>query len=131
MVSWKPLTLSEARGVITFYIIEYFPSVIGNMRQSLDIMRMDVSALLSSTVIGGLDGKLDYIIQVSASTSAGSGVTSSPQVARTFPSSLPRDNTGAIVGGVVAVMLIVAVTVIIVVVVIVMRCGQKPNSPGK
>ncbi len=89
---------------------------------------MDVSALLSSTTIGGLDGNLDYIIQVSASTSAGRGVTSSPRVARTFQSSLPRDNTGAIVGGVVAVMLIVAVTAIIMVVVIVMRCGQ---SPGK
>ncbi len=90
---------------------------------------MDVSALLSSTTIGGVDENLDYIIQVSASTSAGSGKTSSPQVARTFQSSLPRDNTGAIVGGVVAVMLIVAA--VIIVVVIVMRCGQKPNSPGK
>ncbi len=131
MVSWKPLTLSEARGFITFYIIEYYPFIVENKRQSLDIMRMDVSAFLSSTTIGGLDGKLDYIIQVSASTSAGSGVGSSPQVARTFQSSLPRDNTGAIVGGVVAVMLIVAVTAIIIVVVIVMRCGQKANSPGK
>ncbi len=90
---------------------------------------MDVSALSSSTTIEGLNGNLDYIIQVSASTSAGSGVTSSPQVAKTFQSSLPRDNTGAIVGGVVAVVLIVAV--VIIVIVIVMRCGQKPNSPGK
>ena len=84
---------------------------------------MDVSALLSSTTIGDLDENLDYIIQVSASTSAGSGVTSNPQVARILQSSLPRDNTGAIVGEVVAVMLIAAV--------IVMRCGQKPSSPGK
>ncbi len=68
------------------------------------------------------------MIQMSASTSAGSGVASSPQVARTFQPSLVRN---AIVGGVVAVMLIVAVAVVIIVVVIVMRCGQKPNSPGK
>ena len=129
MVSWKNLTLSEARGFITSYIIEYYPLIIGNKRQSLDVMRMDVSALLSSTIIVDLDENLDYIIQVSASTSAGRGVVSSPQVARTFQPSLPRDNTGAIVGGVVAVMLIVAV--VIIVVVIVMRCGQKPNSPGK
>ncbi len=131
IVSWKPLTLSEARGFITFYIIEYYPFIIENKRQSLDIMRMNVSALLSSTTIGGLEENLDYMIQVSASTSAGSGVTSSPQVARTFQSSLPRDNTGAIVGGVVAVMLIVAVAAVIVVVVIVIKYGQKPNSPGK
>ncbi len=94
---------------------------------------MDVSALLSNTTIVGLDENLDYIIQVSASTSAGRGVVSSPRVARTFQSSLPRDNTGAIVGGttVVAVMLIVAVAAVIIIVVIVMRCGQKPNRPGK
>ncbi len=133
MVSWKHLTLSEARGFITFYIIEYHPYniIIENQRQSLDGMRMDVSALLSSTTIVDLDENLDYIIQVSASTSAGRGVASSPRVARTFQLSLPRDNTGAIVGGttVVAVMLIVAA--VIIVVVIVMRCGQKPNSPGR
>ncbi len=131
MVSWKHLTLSEARGFITFYIIEYQPFIIENKRQSLDGVRMDVSALLSSTTIVGLDENLDYIIQVSASTSAGRGVASSPRVARTFQLSLPRDNTGVIVGGVVAAMLIVAVAAVIIVVVIVMRCGQKQNNHGR
>ncbi len=68
-------------------------------------MRINASALLSSATIRGLEEDLAYMIQVSASTSAGSGVTSSPQVARTFQSSLVRD---AIVGGVEALMLIVA-----------------------
>ncbi len=50
---------------------------------------------------------------MSASTSAGSGGTSSPQVARILLSSLYQEiaNTGAIVGEVVAVILIVAVIV--------------------
>ncbi len=93
-------------------------------------MRMDVSALLSSTIVVDLDENLDYIIQVSASTSARSGVVSSPQVARTFQPSLPRDNTGAIVGGVVTVVLILAVacTVTIIAVAIVRRHGQKQDN---
>ncbi len=73
-----------------------------------------------------IDGNLDYIIQVSAKCRKWGNIKST-----TSQSSLPRNNTGAIVGGVVglvAVMLIVAVTAIIIVVSIVMRCGQ---SPGK
>ncbi len=130
MVSWKSLTLSNARGFLTSYVVEYYPLIIGNKRQSLDVMRMDVSALLSSTIVVNLDENLDYIMQVSASTSAGRGVVSSPQVARTFQSSLPRDNTGAIVGGVVAVVLILAVacTVSILAVAIVRRHGQRQDN---
>ena len=129
MVSWKHLTLSEARGFITSYLIEYYLLTVENKRQSLDIMRMDVSARLSSTTIVGVNN-LDYIIQVSASTSAGSGVVSRPQVARNFQPSLPRDNTGAIVGGVVAVILIVAIacTVTIIAVAIVLRHGQRQDN---
>ncbi len=48
----------------------------------------------------------------------GSGIASGSQVARTFQSSPPRDKTGAIIGGVVAVMLIVAVVIIVDVIVI-------------
>ncbi len=80
-VSWKPLTLSEARGFITFYIIEYYPSPNNKKRQApSDIMRVSVSADSSSTTIDGLDENLNYFVQVSASTSAGGGVVSSPQV---------------------------------------------------
>ncbi len=38
-----------------------------------------MNVLLSSTIIRDLDENLDYILQVSASTSAGIGVASSPE----------------------------------------------------
>ena len=80
-MSWKPLTLSEARGFITFYIIEYYPSLNNKKRQApSEIMRVNVSADLSSATIDGLDENLIYTDQVSAGTSAGGGVVSSPQV---------------------------------------------------
>ncbi len=80
-VSWKPLTLSEARGFITFYIIEYYPSLNKKRQAPSDIMRVNVSADLSSATIDGLDEDLNYFVRVSASTSAGGGVVSSPHVA--------------------------------------------------
>ena len=130
MVFWKRLTLSEARGFITFYIIEYYPLAIENKRQSLDLMRIE-SAFSSSTTIDGLDENIAYIVQVSASTSAGSGVTSNPLVASTFQLPVSKDNTGAIIGGVVAVMLIVAVTAIIIAVLKFKRYGGKQNTTGQ
>ncbi len=85
MISWKPLTLSEARGFITFYIIEYYPSLNNKKRQvPSDIMRVNVSADSSSATIDGLDENLNYFVQVSASTSAGGGVVSSPQVVKSL-----------------------------------------------
>ncbi len=84
MVSWKPLSLSEARGFINFYIIEYYPSLNKKKRQApSDIMRVSASAD-SSTTINGLDENLNYFVQVSASTSAGGGVVSSPQVVKSL-----------------------------------------------
>ena len=73
---------------------------------------MNVNGDSSSITIEGLDENLNYAIQVSASTSAGNGIISSSQVAKTIQ--VPRDNTGAIIGGVVAVVLIVTMTLIII-----------------
>ncbi len=85
MVSWKPLTLSEARGFITFYIFEYYPSLNNKKRQvPSDITRVNVSADLYNATIDGLEESLSYFVQVSASTNAGSGVVSSPQVVNTL-----------------------------------------------
>ena len=127
MVSWKRLTLSEARGFITFYIIEYYPLAIENEGESLDVKRMDISPLSFNTTIDGLDEKLDYIVQVSASTIAGRGGRSSlrrPRVA------LLKDNTRVIVVGVVVVIsiLTIAFTAIIIAIVVVKRLGQKQNN---
>ncbi len=61
IVSWKPLTLPEARGFITFYIIEYYPSLNNNKKRQApsDIMRVSVSADSSSATIDGLDEDLN------------------------------------------------------------------------
>ncbi len=48
-------------------------------------MRVNVSADSSTITIDGLDEDLNYFVQVSASTSAGGGVVSSPQVAEIPP----------------------------------------------
>ncbi len=74
-------------------------------------MRVSVSADSSSAIIDGLDENLNFFVQVSASTSAGGGVVSSPHVAR-----FPEESCGVVIGvagGVVAVVLIIAVTVVV------------------
>ncbi len=84
-MSWKPLTLSEARGFITFYIIEYYPSLNNKKRQApSDIMRVNTSADSSNAIIEDLDEGFSYVVQISASTRAGKGNVSSPQVAEAF-----------------------------------------------
>ncbi len=89
-MSWKPLTLSEARGFITFYIVEYYPSVNNKKRQApSDIMRVNVSADLSSATIQGLDERRDYTVKVYANTRAGSGEASRQQIEKSL-----RDNIG-------------------------------------
>ena len=76
-VSWTPLTLSEARGFVTFYTVAYTPVLNRRRRQvSQDTMYMNVSADSSSVTIVGLDGSLAYSVQVSAGTRAGQGVQS-------------------------------------------------------
>ena len=82
LVSWTPLTLSEARGFVTFYTVSYTPVLNSRRRQvSQDTMYMNVSADSSSVTIVGLDGSLTYSVQVSAGTRAGQGVQSTAQVA--------------------------------------------------
>ena len=138
LVSWTPLTLSEARGFVTFYTVAYTPVLNSRRRQvSQDTMYMSVSADSSSVTIVGLDGSLAYSVPVSAGTRAGQGVQSTAQVAgitegersNTPMYSVFDDyyiivispnsgtsgtnvNAGAIIGGVVAVVFILAVTVI-------------------
>ena len=82
LVSWTPLTLSEARGFVTFYTIAYTPVLNSRRRQvSQDTMYMNVSADSSSVTIVGLDDSLAYSVQVSAGTRVGQGVQSTAQVA--------------------------------------------------
>ena len=77
LVSWTPLTLSEARGFVTFYTVAYTPVLNSRRRQlSQDTMYMNVSADSSSITIVGLYGSLAYSVQVSAGTRAGQGTLS-------------------------------------------------------
>ena len=79
-VSWRPLTLSEARGFVTFYSIAYTPAPNSRRRQAppQDIMHVNASADSSSVTIEGLNGNLAYSVMVSANTRAGMGPQSEP-----------------------------------------------------
>ncbi len=140
MVSWKPLTLSEARGFITFYTIEYYPSPNNKKRQApSDIMRVNVSADSSSAIIDGLDESRDYVVQVFASTRAGSGETSSQQIEKSLRDignncnaaiflfhcnsiSIGSGGNDTVLGIVVGVVLpVVLVVVLVVIILIVMK----------
>ena len=82
LVSWTPLTLSEARGFVTHYTIAYTPVINSRRRQvSQDTTYQNVSADLSNETISRLDGSLAYSIQVSAGTITGQGVQSAAIVA--------------------------------------------------
>ena len=73
-VSWRPLTLSEARGFVTFYSIAYAPTSNSRRQQApQDMMRVNASADSSNVTIMGLDRDLGYSVTVSASTIAGIG----------------------------------------------------------
>ena len=91
-VSWRPLTLSEARGFVTFYSIAYTPTPNSRRRQS-QTMFMNASADSSSVTVVGLDGDLAYSVTVSASTRAGMGPQSDlmivPSIVTTEISKIP------------------------------------------
>ena len=84
MVSWTPLSLSEARGFITHYTVAYFPQPSSSKQQEPNTMYKNVSGSDSNqTTIDGLEASTDYGVQVSASTNAGSGHFSPVILAKT------------------------------------------------
>ena len=95
LVSWTPLTLSEARGFVTFYTIAYTPILSSRRRQvSQDTMYRNASADSASITIVGLDGSVAYSVQVSAGTRAGQGVQSTASVAEIIESTRTTDPEG-------------------------------------
>ena len=83
-VSWTPLTITEARGRLTGYVITLTPVSLSRKRQASVVMRT-VLPSESSVTIGGLDPTQQYTVTVAGSTSAGNGnmsidVTPSPPV---------------------------------------------------
>ena len=75
VVSWIPLTLSEARGFITSYTVFYSPQVNRRKRQEPHIMQKTVSGDVSRTTIDGLDSNTAFHVQMSANTKAGASAS--------------------------------------------------------
>jgi hypothetical protein len=72
VVSWIPLSYSEAMGFISYYTVVYFPQGNERKRQGVDMVTQNVSGMDANTTrIEGLDANTDYIVQVSATNGAG------------------------------------------------------------
>ena len=71
LVSWTPLTLSEARGFITNYTVFYSPQVNRTRRQEPNTMQKAIGGDVNQTTIDGLDSNTAYDVQMSANTKAG------------------------------------------------------------
>ena len=83
MLSWTPLSISEARGFITHYTVAYFPQQSSSKRQEPNTIYKNVSGSDSNqATINGLEASIDYGVQVSASINAGSGDFSPVTLAR-------------------------------------------------
>ena len=79
VVSWIPLSYSEARGFISHYTVAYFPLSPMRKGKTLDTMTQTVSGNDANiTSIEGLDANTDYIVQVSATNGAGTSTPSTP-----------------------------------------------------
>jgi hypothetical protein len=77
VVSWIPLSYSEARGFISHYTVVY--SSLTRTLQALDTMNRTVPGMeTNTTTIEGLDANNHYIVQVSATNGAGTSDISQP-----------------------------------------------------
>ena len=77
IVSWIPLNLTEARGFISHYTVNYTLST--QKRRPEDAMTETVPGMDTNTTrIEGLDANTDYIVQVSATNGAGISPLSAP-----------------------------------------------------
>ena len=90
VVSWIPLTLSEARGFITSYTVFYSPQVNRTKLQEPNTMEKTVSGDVNRTIIDGLDPNTAYDVQMLANTKAGSG-----SLSEVFSAPVPSD-TGSV-----------------------------------
>lgn len=73
-VTWTKLTLEEARGLITAYTVTY--ETVGSRRRK-EVMEEVSEPENSYKVVGGLGFTTSYSVMVSASTTAGQGISSS------------------------------------------------------
>ena len=81
VVSWIPLSYSEARGFISHYTVSFSPLTSGKKRQSAVAMSERVPGMdANNTVIQDLDSNVEYIVQVSATNGAGTSESSATRV---------------------------------------------------
>ena len=73
VVSWIPLTYSEARGFISHYTVAYTPLTSnGRKRQAPDTMTVTIPGMTANKIrIEGLESNTDYTVQVIATNGAG------------------------------------------------------------
>ena len=76
IVSWIPLTLSEARGFITSYTVFYSPQVSRTKQQESLTMQKTDNGDVNRTIIDGLDPNTAYEVQMSANTKTGTSILS-------------------------------------------------------
>ena len=76
VVSWIPLTLSEARGFITSYTVFYSTQVSRRKRQEPNTLQNAVSGDVNRTTIHDLDPNAAYDVQMSVNTKAGASALS-------------------------------------------------------
>jgi hypothetical protein len=83
VVSWIPLSYSEARGFISHYTVTYSPVVSGRKPQSgVEATRRVEGIDASTTTVEGLDPGTEFSVQVSATNGAGtSGLSTATRVA--------------------------------------------------
>ena len=74
-ITWVKLTLEEARGFITGYTVSYDTL---DLRRRKEAMVEFIHPEGSFKVIGGLGFTTSYSVTVSASTTAGEGISSPP-----------------------------------------------------
>ena len=79
-VSWSPISLVEARGFPTGYIITY-SSTSDERRRQVEGGTRTVSADETSVTIDGLNSERQYAVSVAATTVAGAGDSSNPVTA--------------------------------------------------
>ena len=94
IVSWIPLTLSEARGFIISYAVFYSPQV-RRKRQEPNTMQKTVSGDVNRTTIHDLDPNTAYDVQMSANTKAGASALSKSTLSEVISSSASPD-TGSV-----------------------------------
>ena len=85
VVSWIPLSYSEARGFVSHYTVTYFRRISGRKRQSLVTLTKTVPGMdFSTATVVDLDPDTEYDVSVSATNGAETSDPSATAVLGTY-----------------------------------------------